>query len=71
MKTYIVNIETRKNDRDCVLGPFVLFENAQKALKEYMCMDDIEEYTEFDSDFSKGQIYTEEESAEIIERELK
>ena len=30
MKTYIVNIETRKNDRDDLLGPYRTFEEAKK-----------------------------------------
>jgi hypothetical protein len=72
MKVYIVNIETRKGDGNSILGTFSTFEKAQAALKKYCdWIDDIENYTdEFDSNFSKGQIYTEEESIEILEREL-
>lgn len=72
MKVYIVDIDTRKGDGDGTLGPFTTFEKAQAAVKDYCSwIDDIETYTDdFDSDFSKGQIYTEEESIEIIEREL-
>jgi len=72
MKVYIIDITTRKNDGDHTLGPFTTFEKAQAALKKYCSwIDDIETYTdEFESDFAKGQIYNEEESIEIIEREL-
>jgi len=69
MKTYIVNIETRKNDRDDVLGPFSSFKKAQQAILERKG-DWVLNYDEYDSDFSKGKIYTEEESIEILEREL-
>ena len=69
MKTWIVDIETRKGDRDTVLGPFLTFEKAQEALLKYFG-EWIKSYTEYDSDFSKGCIYTEENSAEIYEREL-
>ena len=32
MKTWIVDIETRKNDRDQTIGPFSTFEKAQEAI---------------------------------------
>jgi len=72
MKVYIVDIETRKGDNNGTLGPFTTFEKAQAAVKEYCdWIDDIETYTdEFDSDFSKGEIYTEEETITILEREI-
>jgi hypothetical protein len=73
MKTYIVNIETRKNDRDDVLGPYRTFEKAKEAMREHLDLwtdEELESYKEYDSDFNKGCIYTEEESIEIIEREM-
>jgi len=72
MKTYTVYIETRKGDDNGFLGPFSTFEKAQEALKNHCdWIDDVETYTdEFGSDFGKGCIYTEEESVEIIEREM-
>ncbi len=76
MKTWIVDIETRKNDRDTTLGPFTTFEKAQDAMREYLRMS-IDELLErdaecdFGSDYNKGLYYSEEETVEIIERELK
>ena len=73
MKVFLVDITTRKGDGDCTLGPYSSFEKAQGALKDYFSFWDLEElenYKEFDSDFSKGWIFTEEKSAEIYEREL-
>lgn len=73
MKTYIVYIETRKNDRDEILGPFSTFEKAKDALKKYFnCWteEELMEYKEYDSNFNEGKIFTEEESAEILEREM-
>ena len=69
MKTWIVDIETRKNDRDQTLGPFSTFEKAQEAIVNE-CGEWVKEHTDFDSDFSKGEIYTEEETIIILEREL-
>jgi hypothetical protein len=72
MKVYIVDIDTRKGDNNKTLGPYSTFEKAQAAIKKYCdWIDDIETYTdEFDSDFSKGEIYTEEETVTILEREV-
>jgi hypothetical protein len=73
MKVYIVNIETRKGDGNDILGPFTTFGKALQAIREHFycwTQEELDEYDEFDSDISKGQIYTEEESVEIIEREL-
>lgn len=69
MKTYIVDIETRKGDRDNTLGPFATFQKAQDAIVNH-CGDWVKTHTEFDSDFNAGKIYTEEETIEILEREL-
>ena len=73
MKVYLVNIDTRKTARDELLGPFSSFEDAQNAIRElyYWYNGDIADHKEYNSDFSKGQIYTEEESVEILEREVK
>lgn len=70
MKTYTIFIETRKGDDNGFLGPFSTFEKAQEKLKEHFDWMDVKNYKEFDSDFSKGEIYTEEESVQIIEREI-
>ena len=73
MKVYIVDIETRKGDGNGTLGPFTTFGKALQAMRDYFShwtQEELDEYDEFDSDISKGQIYTEEESVEIIEREL-
>lgn len=73
MKVYIVDITTRKNDRDRTLGPFTNFEKALESMrKELDFWDDqmLFSYTEYDSDFFKGKIFTEEDSYEIIERDL-
>ena len=69
MKVYIVDIDTRKGDGNGSLGPYTTFEKAQKAIVESYG-DWVKDYTEFDSDFNKGQIYTEDKTIEIIEREL-
>jgi len=75
MKTYIVNIEYRKGAGK-ILGPFSTFENAQREMLNYlgMTLEEIaeyeKEYEEFDSCFDKGTFYSEEESVEILEREL-
>lgn len=69
MKTWIVDIDTRKGDGNGTLGPFSSFEKAQDAIvAEYG--DWVKEHTDFDSDFSKGEIYTEEMTVLILEREL-
>lgn len=73
MKTWIVDIETRKNDRDDTLGPFSTFEKAKKAIREHLSHwtdEELNEYKEYGSDFSKGNIYTEEYSIETYEREM-
>ncbi len=73
MKVYIVDIETRKNDRDDTLGPFTTFEKAKKALAKHFDHweeEELKTYKEYGSDFDKGCIFTEEESVQIFEREL-
>ena len=73
MKVYLVNITTRKNDRDGVLGPFTTLEKAKQAIREHLSHwtdERLNEYKEYGSDFSKGLILTEEYSIETIEREL-
>lgn len=73
MKVYIVDITTRKNDRDATLGPYSTFEKAKQALREHFdhwTEEELREHKDYDSDFDKGCIFTEETSAEIIEREL-
>jgi hypothetical protein len=75
MKTYLVIIETRKGDGDRTLGPFTIFEKAQDAMRDYLRMsvaDLLERDTEceFGSDYNKGSYFSEEESVEIVEREL-
>jgi len=73
MKVYLVDITTRKNDRDCNLGPYSTFEKAKKALREhyeYWTEEELRAYKEYDSDYDKGCIFTEEDSAEIFEREI-
>ena len=73
MKVYIVDIETRKNDRDDTLGPFTTFAKAVDAMREHFSnwtLQELAEYTEYGSNFNEGKIFTEEESVEIIEREL-
>ena len=69
MKLWIVDIETRKNDADWTLGPFSSFKKAQDAVVERYG-EWVKEHTDFDSDFNKGEIYTEEETIIIMEREL-
>jgi len=73
MEVYIVNIETRKHDRDETLGPFTTFDKARQAVLEYedWTEEKWKNYTEFDSSWENGTIYTEEHSVEIYERELK
>ena len=69
MKTWIVDIEARKNDADWTLGPFSSFKKAQEAIiAKYGAW--VKEYTDFDSNFNKGEIYTEEKTILIHEREL-
>lgn len=72
MTVYIVDIETRKHDRDDTLGPFSTFEKAQEAIKDHTGWSDkfLENHKEFGSDWSKGEIYTTETSAVIMEREI-
>lgn len=73
MKVYLVDITTRKNDRDETLGPFSTFDKAKEALRKHFSHwteEELREYTEYDSNYDKGCIFTEEESAEIFEREM-
>ncbi len=74
MKTYIVNIETRKGDKYSILGPFSSFEKARAAMQQeynYWTDEKWKSYTRYGSSWDKGTIYTEEYSFEILERELK
>ena len=73
MKVYLVDITTRKNDRDDTLGPYSTFEKAKDALREvfqYWKPGKLESYKEYGSNFEEGRIFTEETSAEIYEREI-
>ena len=73
MKTYIVNIESRKGDRNYTLGPYTTFEKARAAFSEhdrYWTEEVWKEYTEYGSSYDEGTLYTEEETVEIYEREL-
>jgi hypothetical protein len=69
MKVYIVDIETRKGDGNKQLGPFYLRDGALDAIV-WHCGEWVRDYTEYGSDFSKGEIYTEEETILILEREI-
>ncbi len=73
MNVYIVDITTRKNDRDATLGPFSTKEKAIQAIREYFGHwkpGTLDAYKEYGSDINEGRILTEEDSAEMIEREL-
>lgn len=73
MKVWIVSKTTRKNDDDQIIGPFSTFEKAKQAVRncfEYWSDEKIKSYKEYGSDIEKGRIFTEETSAEVLEREL-
>ena len=73
MKVYIVDIATRKNDRDDILGPFSTKEKAIQAIREYFYHwkpGHLDSYKEYGSDINEGRILTEETSAEMYEREV-
>lgn len=75
MKVYLLNRDTRKHyyGDDGTYGTFSTFEKAQTALREKLdnwTDEELNAYKEYGSDFSKGCIYTEEDSWEIIEKEI-
>ena len=73
MKVYIVNVTTRKNDRDAILGPYSTKEKAIQAIREYFGHwrpGKLDAYKEYNSDINEGRIFTEEDSTEVLEREL-
>ena len=73
MKVWIVSIITRKNDRDATLGPYSTKEKAVQAVREYFNhwkQGKLDSYEEYDSDINEGRIFTEEDSTEVLEREL-
>lgn len=73
MITYIVDCTTRKNDRDCTLGPFVEFDRARKEAAEWLRIteDDWKTHTEYGSSFEAGTYFDCEVGVEIFKRELK
>lgn len=75
MKIYLLTRETRKHyyEDDGVYGTFSTFEKAQAFLRKKLSSwtdQELNEYKEYGSDWSKGCIYTEEDSWEIIEKEI-
>lgn len=74
MRTYIVNIDRRK-DEGAILGPFTNKDKAKAALKKY-----VEQHygiegakhniATYGGGFDKGEFFSEDEVIEIIEREL-
>lgn len=73
MKVYLVNITTRKNDRDEILGPYSTKEKAIQSIREYFDHwkpEKLDSYKEYGSDINEGRIFTEEDSAEVYEREI-
>jgi hypothetical protein len=72
MKTFIVSIETRKGDRNATLGPFTTIAKAQEAIHEYLGwpLEKLISYKNYESDFNKGCILTEEVTIQTLEREL-
>ncbi len=71
MIVWLVNIERRKGDGS-TLGPFLTREGAINALREHVGSEFDESYTdEFGSSLTEGVYYSEEESVEVYERELK
>lgn len=75
MKIYLLTRETRKHyyGDDGVYGTFSTFEKAHAALRKELRSwtdEELNEYTQYGSDWSKGRIFTEEDSWEIIEKEI-
>lgn len=75
MKVFLLNRETRKHyyGDDGTYGTFSTFEKAQVALRKELSHwtdEKLNSYNKYDSDWSKGRIYTEEDSWEIIEQEI-
>ena len=75
MKVYLLTRDTRCHDYgdDGVYGTYSTFEKALAALREeldHWTDEELNNYKEYNSDFSKGQIYTEEDTWEIIEKEV-
>ncbi len=71
MTVWLINIERRKGNVS-TLGPFATREGAINALREHVGPKFDESYTdEFGSSLVEGVYYSEEESVEVYERELK
>jgi hypothetical protein len=72
MTVYLIDVETRKNDRDEILGPFSTFEKALEAMLEYLGMtkEEAEKYDEFDSKVLNGEFFSEEKTVTIYKREI-
>ena len=68
MTVYLVDIERRKGDGD-TLGPFSTRDKAIAALREYVG-DDTPAEDEFGGQLSEGTYYSEEETIEVLEREV-
>lgn len=75
MKIYLLTRETRKHyyGDDGVYGTFSTFEKALAELRKKLSSwsdEELQKYKEYNSDFNKGCIFTEEDSWEIIEKEV-
>lgn len=72
MKVYLVTIEYRKGGGK-TFGPFRTFDTARAAfIKDsgWWTEEKWKNYTEYDSSWEKGTLYTEDQTVEIVEREL-